>query len=254
MEIGYQTITWRGRIEEAFQDIAEAGFPGVEIANLPASEDESQTIRSLLQEHNIHLIGAYFGGSYIDAEALKYEMQHFEEACRFLQANGSRYIVVGGGTKKPTGSNSADYMALAEALEDMGLHAATHDLKLCYHPHRGTMVEFPYQIGEIAKLTDAELVSFCFDTAHLSSGGGDSAELCEKHKDRLAYVHLKDINDRRRFVELGEGEIDLTGFWTTLQSIGFDGPLIVELDASRDPRGSCQRNRKFLEEKLGITV
>jgi len=260
MEIGYETVTWRGDVRQAFRDIADVGFSCVEMHSIDAAENESDIVQ-YLQEYDLRLISSYFGGSYIEAEYFKYELLDFEKVCRFLQENDSTYIVVGGGMKKPGGNSPADYHNLARALDEMAFRAATHDLKFCYHPHRGTMVEFPKQIEEIAKLTDAELVSFCFDTAHLASGGGDPAALCGEYSERLAYVHFKDLDYASQFVELGKGEeIDFKGMinfkrvWSALQEIGFDGPLVVELDASVDPRGSCDRNKNFLKTVLGLTM
>jgi inosose dehydratase len=262
MKIGYETVTWRGaKLQQSFEDIACAGFSYVEMHSIDAVEIDESDIVKYLKEYNLQLIAAYFGGSYIDENFFKYELLDFEGVCHFLQKSGSAYIVVGGGMRKPGGNSPEDYHVLAKALEEMGHRAVRLDLKLCYHPHRGTMVQFPKQIEMIAELTDPELVSFCFDTAHLASGGGDPVELCRKYSERLAYVHFKDIDNRGKFVELGsggkidfEGKIDFKRVWAVLQEIGFDAPLAVELDASVDPRESCERNKRYLETVLEITV
>jgi len=51
-----------------------------------------------------------------------------------------------------------------------------------------------------------------------------------------------------------KGRIDFRRVWAVLQDIGFDGPLVVELDSAVEPRESCERNKNYLETVLGITV
>ena len=254
MRIGYETITWRMDIEQAFRDISSVGFPGVEIAGMHAVGVRDD-ILSLLHENSLSLIAAYVGGSYIDDEYYNdYELPHFKEVCHFLQSSGSAsHVVIAGGMKRPEGNTREDYEVMASALNTMGKYATECGLQPCYHPHRGTMVEFPDQIRDIANLTDAKYVKFCFDIAHLVSGGGDPARLCREFSDRLIYIHLKDIDDRNRFVELGEGRINIKEVWDVLRKINFDGPLVVEVDSSDNPRESCKRNKEFLES-LGIVV
>jgi len=239
-------------LRTAFKDISDVGFRHVEISNIPETKEEEGEISSFLGEYALDLIAAYFGGNYIDKEDFEYEFDDFDKLCRFLEVNNAKHVVVGGGLKKQEGNSEEDYQFLANALNEMGFLAAEHNIKLCYHPHRGTMVEFPDQIKLIADLTDKEFVSFCFDTAHLASGGGEPKSLCKKYVERLAYIHLKDLDFASRFVELGKGDLDIKGIWEVLQEIGFDGPIVIELDSADDCRQSCENNMKFLKNVLGF--
>jgi inosose dehydratase len=59
-------------------------------------------------------------------------------------------------------------------------------------------------------------------------------------------------------VELGRGSVDLPAVIAALRKINFRGWAIVELDAvpdkARTPKESAIINKKYVEEKLGLTV
>jgi inosose dehydratase len=251
MKIGYQTITWRGDVEKAFRDISDIGFSYVEIAGLHGIDNHKDMIPVLLERYKLSLLAAYFGGTYINPDLYKYERKNFMEICHFIESLGGKYVVVGGGQKREEGNTPADYVTLANALNDMGDQSDKNNIQLCYHPHVGTMVEYSEQIAEIVEKTDSSLVSLCFDTAHLASNGVDIVEICKQYSARLVYMHFKDINKSRRFVELGKGKIDFQIILETLWGIGYDGPIVAELDASVDERESCKSNKIFLENLMG---
>ena len=61
-----------------------------------------------------------------------------------------------------------------------------------------------------------------------------------------------------RWVELGRGKVDLPGVVDSLRKVNFRGWAIVELDAvpdkSRTPKDAAVISKKYLEERLGLTV
>jgi inosose dehydratase len=61
-----------------------------------------------------------------------------------------------------------------------------------------------------------------------------------------------------RFVELGRGRVDLPAVFDALHKLNFRGWAIVELDAvpekDRTPKECAEISKKYLEEKLKVTV
>jgi inosose dehydratase len=75
-------------------------------------------------------------------------------------------------------------------------------------------------------------IGLCPDTAHLAAGGGDPAQLIRRYSDRINYVHLKDFwPDPLTFMPLGRGVLDMPDIVAALGEAGYDGWLLVELDA-----------------------
>lgn len=238
MKLAYQTNTWggvfghpagvtsvkdllylaNGSTEEAMSDIAAAGYSGFELfeGNLVQYADREDELRRLMDELQLEL------------------------AARF----GATHFVVGGGAMRAKGTADADYALLAHGLDRVVELATGLGLTPSFHPHLGTCAQTPEQIARVFDLTS---IGFCPDTAHLDAAGGDSAELIRIYGDRIPYVHLKDFASGE-FLPLGEGELDFDRILASLQEIGYDGWITVELDAYAGSKQEAARNsRIFLE-------
>jgi inosose dehydratase len=91
------------------------------------------------------------------------------------------------------------------------------------------MAESP---DELDKVMRRSRIGFCPDTAHLAAGGGDPAELIRRYSDRIHYVHLKDFRpDPLTFLPLRRGVLNMPDIIAALGEAGYDGWLVVELDA-----------------------
>ena len=80
------------------------------------------------------------------------------------------------------------------------------------------------------------------DTGHLLAVGVDPVEALHRWRDRIDYVHLKDVDlavlhsapdwptawRNNPFCELGRGDVDVRGFLAELS--GYEGWLVVEQD------------------------
>ena len=68
----------------------------------------------------------------------------------------------------------------------------------------------------------------------------------------------EDPKNAENFLELGRGKVDLPAVFAALHKINFRGWAVVELDAvpdkSKTPKESAAISKKYLEERLGLTV
>ena len=77
-----------------------------------------------------------------------------------------------------------------------------YGVKLLFHPHAETYVEYEDQIERFLQDTDPARVGLCFDTGHHAYRGGDPVAFMRKHHDRIPYLHLKSVDpDVQRKVE-----------------------------------------------------
>jgi inosose dehydratase len=94
-------------------------------------------------------------------------------------------------------------------------------------------------------------VGLLFDTGHATFGGGDPAEMLERHAARVCHVHCKDVRApilqlaRNRdwsflqavlagvFTVPGDGALDFRALLAILHRRGYRGWLVVE--AEQDP-------------------
>jgi inosose dehydratase len=259
VRIGCHTITWggvygsgvgvtsvkdafyvtSGDTEQALREIAEIGYEGVELFDGDLLQFGGG-LGTMLESTGLALIATYVGGSYIYRDMLEEELWRVAQAAPVAASLGAEHLVVGGGARRwDRPPNDGDYDALARALDRVASLAAQHGLTASYHPHLTTMAETP---EEIAKVFDRTPIGFCPDTAHLAAAGGDVRELVARYRDRVHYVHLKDLTrEPFAFEPLGRGELDLRGLLDDLRSSGFDGWIATELDSYDGPAAEAAR-------------
>ncbi|MEU0810920.1 sugar phosphate isomerase/epimerase [Streptomyces sp. NPDC005970] len=121
-----------------------------------------------------------------------------------------------------------------------------------FHPHVGTWAETEEETRFVLDTVDASVLAFGPDMGHLAWAGADAAQLVRDYADRVASVHIKDLDlglaarareagwDYRKTVlaglwsEPGHGNADIEGFVGALPD-DFDGWLIVEVDRGARP-------------------
>jgi inosose dehydratase len=146
-------------------------------------------------------------------------------------------------------------------------------LKLAFHPHVDTHVEYEEQIEAFLAQTDPERVGLCLDTGHHAYRGGDPVAFMRRHQKRIPYLHLKNVDPKiQREVELKriplvsavgmgvfcepwQGLVDFIAFRDLLREIKYSGWAIVEQDMHLAPPDKplpiAKRTRAYLRE-IGI--
>ena len=144
--------------------------------------------------------------------------------------------------------------------------ANDYGVRLSFHPHVGTAVELEPQIDRLLADTPLDL---CFDTGHHAFWNQDPLAYMDKVRDRIAYMHLKNVDPAvrarvlagelaldRSFAEgamcpLPDGAVDIRAVMRRLDAIGLRRPRRrragSERDRQRRPRPSSPgRNLDFL--------
>jgi len=121
-----------------------------------------------------------------------------------------------------------------------------------FHPHVGTWAETEEETRFVLDTVDASILGFGPDMGHLAWAGADAAQLVRDYADRVASVHIKDLDlavaerartegwDYRKTVlaglwsEPGHGNADVDGFLQALPT-DFDGWLVIEVDRGAQP-------------------
>ncbi len=271
MRLGYHSITWggvvghaqgvtsvkdlyyraNGSMEQAFTDIAAAGYEGTELfdGNVADYAARPEALRRLLADSGLELVSVYTGANFIYDEILDDEFSRIETAARLAGEVGAGRLVVGGGARRADGTRDEDYDRLAAALDRVVDLAERHGLSATYHPHLSTIVESPKELARLLPLTR---IGFCPDTAHLAAGGADPAQLIRQYPDRIRHVHLKDLRlDPLQFLPLGQGELDFADILRAVEETGYDSWLMIELDSyDGDPREAAEISKAHLDPLL----
>ena len=91
--------------------------------------------------------------------------------------------------------------------------------------------------------------SICLDVGHLALQGGSALGFLDQHRDRIREVHLHDAivpgtgewQTARDHLALGRGDLDHEAFLDKLAEIGYEGPIILELNSEADLVQSLER-------------
>jgi len=266
--IGYASITWGGKDRQAIEDIASLGFHGIQLrANVIEEFGSASELRDLLQKHELKMVALSSGGVRIDPAVEAEELAKHAAHAKFVKDAGGLYLQVTDERPKDRAITAADYARLGRLLTEIGKRTADLGISLGYHNHMGSLGERPEEVDHILEAADPRYAKLELDVAHYFQGGGDPAKAIEKYSDRLLFLHIKDVeqlpdsanaNRPYRFVELGRGRVNLPAVFDALHKVNFRGWAIVELDGvpdkTRTPKDSAAISKKYLVERLGITV
>ena len=266
IHLAYSAITWGGKDALAIREISELGFKGIQLrANaVPVYKDKIQNLQALLKHHNLTLAMFSSGNVEIDpAKETSTIAAHMVNA-NFVKSLGGKAMQLTNNVRpkdrKPT---NEELIRLATVMNEIGKQTLAVGVQATYHNHMGQLGETPEEVDTIVQHLDTKYVKLLLDIAHYHQGGGDPAQAVLKYKDIIHAVHLKDVQCPKvetptdaksyRFVELGQGKVNIKGVLENLAKIKFDGWAVVELDgvpdASKTPFSSGEISKKFLQEQ-----
>jgi inosose dehydratase len=268
IRIGYASITWGENDRQAIEDIASLGFHGIQLrANAIKEFGSPSELRDLLGKHQLKMVALSSGAVRIDPALEAEEIAKHTANAKFVHDVGGLYLQVTDERPRDRAVTAADYTRLGHLVTEIGKRTADLGISLGYHNHMGTLGERPEEVDQILQAADPRYAKFELDVAHYFQGSGDPAKAIEKYRDRLLFLHIKDVEPLRgntdakhpyRFVELGRGKVDIPAVFDALHQVDFRGWAMVELDAvpdkSRTPKEAALISKKYLEEKLGVTV
>jgi inosose dehydratase len=271
LQLGYASITWDGKDDQAIEDISAVGFRGIQL-RVSAFErwgEKPDELRALLQEKKLSLL--CFSSGTVDADDTKREEYldtHLKHA-RFVKALGGKTLQLVSRRPKERAPTPDEFERLGQLLTEIGRRTADVGIRLVYHNHMNAFGEAPDEVARVLELSDKRHVSLLLDIAHYTQGGGDPVAAVRRHRDRLAILHLKDVvspvpgdtkpaRQSYKWVELGRGKVNVPGVMRALQAISFRGPAVIELDRvpepDRTPKQSAELNKQYVTETLGLPL
>jgi sugar phosphate isomerase/epimerase len=93
----------------------------------------------------------------------------------------------------------------------------------------------------------------CLDVGHLAVQGSNELDFLARHPQRIREIHLHDAirwspthaQPLRDHLALGQGEIEFLALLHQLEQVGFDGPVILELNSRTDLEASLQQLERY---------
>jgi inosose dehydratase len=247
---------------EFLQLISRIGITGLELGPVGFLPENRGGLRSLLEQYQLLAVGTWIVTPLHDSSATDEILVQTRRTARFVEsALGDLLIVIDSVSSErgATAGTAADarrlgsreWTSLLDHLKAVAEIAHEHGLRPVFHPHAGTYVEFDDEIERLVGDTEALDLGLCVDTGHSAYAGISASSLVRRYSDRVAHVHLKDLDEdvfrrarRERldfwsavasgvFCRLGTGAADVEGSLASLVKLGYRGYATLEQD--RDP-------------------
>jgi inosose dehydratase len=258
--LGYSSITWSGQDEQAIKDIASLGFKGIQLrANTFSKYGENPAaLKALIDQSGLQLCMFSSGNVEIDPAKLDASIAQHVKHANFVKALGGTSIQLTNSLrKKGVKPEEKDLIRLAEVMNEIGAKTKEIGIQATYHNHMDQFGETPEEVELLVQHMDPSKIKLLLDVAHYFQGGGNPAEAVLKYKKVLHSLHVKDVRQtepRYRFVELGQGKVNLEEVFANLDKIKFKGFAIVELDAVPDagktPFSCAETSKEFLKTRI----
>lgn len=235
--------------DRVLAEMAGAGVTATEFGPDGFLPDDPMRRRDLLAQYGLAAVGGFVPVLLHDAD--HDPVPQVRALLPAFQASGAGTLVLAAVTgqdgydERPE-LDAAGWTTLLSRLDALDVVAAEYGVTATLHPHVGTMVERP---DEVWRVLDGSAIGLCLDTGHLLVGGADPVDIAQRAADRIAHVHLKDVDaamaGRVRGGEigyrdavaagmyrpLGDGDVGIAAIVSALTSAGYDGWYVMEQDA-----------------------
>lgn len=257
----------------------DAGFTATELGPDGYLGNDAVQVRALLGQHQLQLCAGFVTAVLHDHVTINEQLAGVERQARMLADCGAQVLVLA----VIDGLDYDERRALGHpewALVQGGINACARiatqaGLVLAVHPHVGTVIEGP---GDLQRVVDRTAAGICLDSGHMWLGGIDPVRWAREHSDRVAHVHLKDVDadlgqqvragtlaysdavGQGLYVEPGQGVVAARELLDVLAGVGYHDWIVLERDitlaaepapgSDADPAVSMQRSGRWVAQQL----
>ena len=268
--------TWTRVLDEC----KAAGYDGIELGPIGFMPEDPAVLGDALASRGLTLIGGVVFRPFHDPSKWSEVKDAAIRTCKSLVAHGAKHLVLidsisprrAGTAGRPLEAeqmDKAEWSGFISRFRDISrMCNEEYGLTVSLHPHAAGFMDFEAEVEQLLAEIDPALLKLCLDTGHSHYAGFDPVPFMKRHRDRLAYVHFKDIDPAVRadvvanrtdfykacgqgiFCNLGKGMTDFHAVRQLLLDTGYDGWCTVEQDC--DPAGptspvdDARANRNYL--------
>jgi inosose dehydratase len=266
--------------QRVLDECKAAGYDGIELGPIGFMPEDPAMLGDALASRGLQLIGGVVFRPFHDPGQWPELQDAARRTCKSLVAHGARHLVLidsisprraatAGRPTEAAQMSRAEWDGFISRFRDIArMGSEDYGLTVSLHPHAAGFMDFEAEVERLLVDIDARLLKLCLDTGHSHYAGFDPVAFMQRHRDRLAYVHFKDIDPAVRadvvarrtdfytacgqgiFCNLGKGMTDFHAVKQLLRETGYDGWCTVEQDC--DPAGptrpvdDARANRDYL--------
>ena len=185
-------------------EVAEAGYEWIELGPFGYLPTDPAQLADELGKRRLKVsAGTIF--------AALHRPDHYDEAWAQVEAvakltkemGGTHLVVIPGQWRSDkTGEqieertlDAEGWARLSSGMDRLGRDVMNgYGLQIAVHSHADTHIDTHDEVDRLLELTDPDVVKLCLDTGHVAYSGGDNLKIIADHPDRIAYVHLKQVD------------------------------------------------------------
>ncbi|GKX27583.1 myo-inosose-2 dehydratase [Vallitalea longa] len=249
MNLGCHAVLFKEKIktetENTIKLLSSTGFAGSEIGSRFFGTDDKEYLLNILNTYNYQITGMHIGLPIEDwASNGEEAIDKILKVADFMKDMPNKNVMMS--TKRFSGSEE-ELIKAAKNIDVAAKKCKEMGVKLNLHNH---IWEFENDGFIFKTLVEyAPNLYLGLDLGWVYAGGFDPIEVVENYADRISYVHLRDIDENKEFVDLGEGIIDYTKLIKALKkTLGEDGWAVVEYEHGEQDINRYIRAYEFLQK------
>ncbi len=262
LKVGCQTFTWemlgdawRGTADDLLAAIAAGGYAGIEITDTMVGSyaGRPEAFAKALEIHGLTLVAFACGSrsGFTEEAEVEADLGMAERAIAFAGAFADAHVSFGSATIMSPGSREAKFATAARFYNAAAARGRKAGVPVAVHPssHHNTLLLTRADYDRLFALLTSE-VGWVPDTGHILRGGQNILDTLATYKDRIRYLHLKDVDAGGTWQMLGAGMCDMAAVIAAVRGApNFNGWLVLEEEseeAGRDPAAAVALNRETI--------
>jgi sugar phosphate isomerase/epimerase len=262
LRFGCQTFTWEmlgpgwiGGPDDLVAAIAGAGYAGIEITDTMIGHYATRpdVFARRLAEAGLTLVAFAFGspGGFTEPAQVAADLEAARRWADFAATFPGALISLGSATVLSDGPLAAKFDTAADIYNRVAEIGASAGVRVAVHPssHHRTLLFSRMDYDRLFALLDP-VVGWVPDTGHILRGGQSLPDTLTAHRDRIRYIHLKDVDAHGTWAMLGAGICDVPSVIEVARgALAFNGWIVAEEEsetAAADPAAAVLLNRDTL--------
>lgn len=189
--------------ERFLDELARAGYQWLELGPYGYVPTDPGRLADEIGLRGLRVSGGGVVGALHDDGRWQRDLDEARKVAELVRAMDARYVIylpemyrdLQGAYTESANLGTDQWKRLVGSASQMGrLLRDEYGLTMVFHPHADSHVATQEQVERFLNDTDADAVSLCLDTGHISYCGGDNLALLRRFASRTRYLHLKQVD------------------------------------------------------------
>jgi hypothetical protein len=235
----------------SLKKLSALGYTEIELFGYDGSfwGRDAKTLKKICVDNNLKIVSSHYDTGRVD-QALGTLVNGWDKAVEDAQTLGCQYMLCA--WLLPAERGKLDmYKELVDLLSRSAEKVKKAGMQFAYHGHD---FEFdvvdgvtPYDL--ILEKTDKEMVMMEADLYWITKAGKDPIAYFKKHPGRFPLWHVKDMDQKGDFTEVGAGHINFDAIFAERNTAGLKHWFVEQDECTGDHFESLRKSHDYIAKK-----